>query len=101
MGRSIRLCEGWQVKTLLVIFTLSCGADASLTHVAINQGAREFVLPSQNRWAIDGMIAGEAVAGDVVLSKLHQHHPKTALIIGWTLVGLRGYAIAHNVRQLR
>lgn len=92
------------MKPLLLILSLTYGADATTTHVAFArypQQTHEQLLPTQSPWLIDGLIAGQAVGISVGLTKLDQTHPTLARVIGWTLVGVRAYAVGSNVRQLQ
>ena len=90
------------MKELILTFNLLCGADTVSTHIVLHQGGHEFVLPSQNPWVIDGMVAGQAVLGSYALTRLDRNgHPKLARVIGWTLVGIRAVAVVHNVGQIR
>lgn len=89
------------MKALLITFNLLCGADATTTHAILTRGGREVLLPTQNPWVVDGVVTGEAFAASKSLQVLSRTHPKTARIIGWSLVGLRSVVVVNNVHQLR
>ena len=86
---------------LLLTLNILMGADATTTHVMLNRGGREVLLPTQNPWAINGIVAGEATAMTFGLTTLSKEHPKLAKTLTWTLIGVRGAIVAHNVRELR
>ena len=86
---------------LLFVFNVLCAADAATTHVALNRGAHEMMLPTQNPWAIDAMVASEAIGGDLLFVWLdRQGHPKLARGLVWAAIGLRAYAVINNARVL-
>ena len=88
------------MRPLLLTYALLCGADAASTHVMLNRGGQELWLPTQNPWAIDAIVGGQAVAAGLMLSWLDKHeHPKAARIIGWSIVGVRAVVVAHNLGQ--
>jgi hypothetical protein len=87
------------MKPLLLSIFLSCGADATSTHLALTHGAHELVLPSQNPWVIDGIVAGESAAIAFGLHRLHKTHPKLAKALGWSIVGMRSSIAAYNFRH--
>ncbi len=89
------------MKPLLIVYALISGADATTTHVARIQGAREAWLPSQNVWVLDGIIAGHTAASAWGLVALNARHPRLAKIIGWSVVGVKVGVVAHNARELR
>ena len=90
------------MKPLILTFWVLCGADAGTTHYALKHGAVEVVLPAQNPFVVDGIITGEAIAGSWVLHSLNRRgHARLARVVGWTLVGIRAYAVVHNVHELR
>ncbi len=90
------------MKGLLLTFQLFCAADAATTHYTLATGrGYEVVLPTQNPWVADAIIAGEAVAGTWGVKKLEQHHhQRVARIVAWSLVGIRIAAVAHNLHEL-
>lgn len=93
------------MKPLLILFHLACGADAASSHLALHQHpgvVREQVLPTQNPWVIDGVVAGEAAVTTAGALWLRRHdHPKWAKGIVWLAVGVRAVAVAQNIRTLR
>lgn len=90
------------MKPLILAIALSFGADAATTHVGLASGrARETLLPTQNPYVIDAIIAGEVIEARWSLGKMHEHHPKLALTIGWIAVGLRATVAVHNGLALR
>lgn len=89
------------MKPLVITLALLHGADAATTQSIINSGGHEALLPTQNVVAIDSIVAGEATTEIVALTRLRRDHPKLALALGWSLVGIRGAIVASNVRQLR
>jgi hypothetical protein len=85
---------------LLLTLNILLGADAATTHGILSRGGREVLLPTQNVWAIDGIVAAEGVGMSYGLSKLAVEHPKLAKGLTWTLIGVRGAIVASNLRQL-
>ena len=88
------------MKTILLAYLLSCGADATTTTIVLKHGGREVELPTQNPYVIDGLTAGQAVGVAGMLVRLHRTHPKLAVGMGLLSVGVRGFVVAHNVSQL-
>ena len=89
------------MKTLLIVAWLSgVGADATSTHLALKQGARETVL-SQNVHLNDAIFAGEAVGGSVGLLKLYRTHPKLAVGLAVVSSAFRGTVAVRNAQAGR
>ena len=89
------------MKILLFGVWLSLSGDATSTTIAIHRGAKEALIPSQNVYVIDGIIAAEGGGMTAGLLRLNREHPKAAKIIGWSIVAMRAYVVEHNVEQLR
>lgn len=89
------------MKPLLLTWWLICGADATTTHMGMARGYEERWLPASNPWVVDGMVAGQAALGTFAVRRLNRTHPRAARVLGWTLVGVRMFAVVHNVGQLR
>ena len=90
------------MKTILFGIWLTCGSDAATTHYALTQrNAKEVVMPTQNPYAIDGIVAGEAALTSLGLYHLNRKHPSIARVVGWSMIALRGAVVVHNVEQLR
>jgi hypothetical protein len=87
-------------KLFLTTLAGTFAADAASTHYMLQGGAYEAVL-TQNGYVNDAIIAGEAVAVGIGLSRWSHRHPTGALILGWTIVGVRGAVVAHNLDQIR
>lgn len=86
------------MKPLILIFNLLCGADAATTHIALTHGAREVLLPTQNPWIVDGIVAGQAVATSTIVHRRGKTRGIT--ILTWIAIGARGVAVANNIYQL-
>lgn len=85
---------------LLAAWLGACSADAVTTTYALKHGGREIIIPTQNSLAINAIIAGQAAAGTISVSYIAKKgHPKTARLIGWTLVALRATAVGWNLYQ--
>ena len=90
------------MKIILFGIWLTCGFDAASTHYALtHRAALEVVMPTQNPYAIDGIVAGEAALTSLGLYHLNHNHPKLTRIAGWSMIALRGAVVVHNVEQLR
>ena len=89
------------MKTILLGIYLTFGADAATTQYALNHGGREVLIPSQNVYVIDGVVAGEAFMTSKALSKFNKEHPKAAKIVGIGMIAVRSFVVYHNVEQLR
>lgn len=90
------------MKPLLLVLNFLCAADATETHIALASGQiRERVIPSQNPYVVDGVLAGTAASASVGLHWLDTHeHPRIARILGWTFIGIRTSTVLYNARQL-
>jgi hypothetical protein len=89
------------MKPLLLTLNLLCGADAASTHAILTHGGTERLLPTQNVWAIDAAVAGEAAGTSLIGAWLdRQRHPKIARAFLWGAIGVRAYAVTHNIREL-
>jgi hypothetical protein len=90
------------VKGLLIAFNILCGGDSASTHVFINRGIREAVLPTQNPYAIHGIMAAKAtgvsLASEFVKKRGNKKIAAAILIAG---IVVEGYAVQHNVRAMR
>lgn len=90
------------MKPLIFAIALSFGADAASTHVGrATERTREVLLPTQNPYVIDAIVAGEAIAVSLALNRLHKDHPKLATRLGWGIVGYRSTLAVHNLYALR
>jgi hypothetical protein len=89
------------VKTLLVVWGLTCGGDALTTNYIMRTGGREAWLPTQNPAVATTIAGGTCAAGLVGVSQLAKEHPKAAKFIGWTIVGVRGSIVVSNLNQIR
>lgn len=82
---------------LVLSWWLLCGGDAvSTTHI-LRTGGQEALLPTQNPVLINGIIATQAYGG----TKLLQQKKKTTTLIVIGMMGVRGYALYHNVRAIQ
>lgn len=84
------------LKPLLLTFQLLCVGDAVSTHVILDHGGHEIIFPTQNPWAIDGLVAGQAVAVSYVFSKTDTRHPKLTRVALGGLIAVRVFAVIHN-----
>ena len=90
------------MKILLFGMWLTLSGDASTTTYGINHRlVVEALIPSQNVYVIDGILAAEGGGMTAGLLRLNREHPKAAKIIGWSIVAMRAYVVEHNVEQLR
>ena len=91
------------MKSLILGIWLTYGSDAASTHYALTHyNGREALIPTQSPYAIDAVIIGEATLTSFSVNWLDKHeHPKVARIIGWTAVGLRGFVVVHNIKEMR
>ena len=89
------------MKILLFGVWLSFGSDAATTNYALNHGGREVLIPSQNAFVIDGVVAGEGLLSTRGLMRLNKTHPKLAKIVGISLIIARSAVVYSNVNQLR
>ena len=88
------------MKALLLSWWLLCGADAVSTQHILAHGGREMLLPTQNPYAIDGVVFAQALAGDYAVRRLRQTHPRLAIGVAVGLTAFRGFATAHNVHEV-
>jgi hypothetical protein len=90
------------VKGLFLAFNILCGGDSASTHVFINKGIREAVLPTQNPYIIHGIMAAKAtgvsLAADFVRRKGNKKIAAVILISG---IIVEGFAVQHNIRAMR
>lgn len=89
------------MRGLLLGLLLAHGADAATTDIAFARGGREVVAPSQQPAVLNLIDAGEGAFEYAFIRKLETRHPKVAR---WLLAGAlagQGYAVAHNVKELR
>lgn len=85
---------------LLASWIAAYGADAATTHHALNHGAREVVL-TQNPWANDAIIGGQAIACWYLTRRFENGHPRLIKGLRIATVAVRGYVAVHNARQVR
>ncbi len=85
------------MKTLLLVYSLTCGADAATTHQALSAGARESVL-SQSTVANTAIIGAETGVSVFAIARLNQTHPKAARAIVVAAMAFRGYVAIHNAQ---
>lgn len=84
------------MKTLLLVYALTCGADAASTHHALASGAKETVLSQSS--AVNTSIIAAQTAGTVALFyRLNQRHPKLAKFMVVGSIVFRGWAAGHNL----
>ena len=77
---------------------VSAGADIGTTHQAMNRGAREAWIPSQQAWVIDSAVAGgSGVAAYGVQQLWKSGHHQKAIWITVAVVGVHGLAAWHNI----
>jgi hypothetical protein len=89
------------MKIMLIVLNLTFGADATTTHYALKHNGIEVIIPSQNPFVVDGFVGAESFSLSYSLNRLGRKHPKTAKIIGWSIIGARGFVVAHNINELR
>jgi hypothetical protein len=90
------------MKIILFGIWMTCSADAVTTHIGLNQGAREVVMPSQNPFILDSIGVSEAAVSSLGIVWLNKHkHPKAARILGWSIIAARGFVVYHNINELR
>ncbi len=88
------------MKYIIVAWLAGCGADATSTSFALNNGAREVVL-TQSNLANGAIITGEASIGAYSLNKLYKTHPKLAMVIGIVASSARFGVAYHNIGVIR
>lgn len=86
---------------LLVAWITVHSLDAGTTHYALSHGARETVIPTQNKWVIDGVIGASATLTWVGLERLKEGHPKLATALKLIVIGTHVIAVSRNVHELR
>lgn len=89
------------MKTLMIVWGLTCGGDALTTHHILSTGGREVWLPTQNPMAAATVAGGTCAIGMPTTYKLSKTHPRAAQIVGWSVVALRGSIVAHNMNAIR
>lgn len=89
------------MRTLLVIWGLTCGGDALTTHHILSTGGREAWLPTQSPAMAATVAGGTCVAGIPGIAHLSKTHPTTAKVVGWSLVAFRSTVVVHNLDQIR
>jgi hypothetical protein len=85
------------MKTLLLVYALSSGADAGSTHYALSQGATE-VLLTQRHSANYAIIGAQATGVTYYLYRLHQAKPKAAKALTIALIAVKAFAVTNNIR---
>ncbi len=90
------------MKSILLGIWLTFGTDAASTHYALTQrNAKEVVIPTQNPFAIDAIVLGEAGLASFGLNRLNHDHPKLTKIVGWSIIGMRSFVVTRNIMELR
>jgi hypothetical protein len=89
------------MKIMLIVLNLTFGADATTTHYALKHNGTEVIIPSQNPFIVDGFVGAESFSTSIMLNKLGKNHPKAAKLIGWSIIGARGFVVYHNINELR
>jgi hypothetical protein len=89
------------MKILLFGIWLSYGSDAATTSYALKHGGREVLIPTQNAYIIDSVVAGEGILSTRGLMKLNKTHPRAAKILGIGMIAARSFVVYSNVNQLR
>jgi uncharacterized membrane protein YfcA len=85
--------------TLRVAAIGAAGVDVTTTAVILHQGGRE-VNPLLQRQTL--LVATAANAGTVAgIYTLEAKHPKWAAALYVAVIGVRGWAVGHNVRYIR
>jgi len=88
------------MKTLLIVWGLTCGGDAGTTAYILRTGGVETWLPTQNPAVAASVAGGTCVAGIPAINRLSKDHPTAAKVIGWSIVAVRGSIVAHNAEQI-
>jgi hypothetical protein len=86
---------------MLIVLNLTFGADATTTHYALKHNGTEVIIPSQNPFVVDSFVGAESLSTSIMLVKLNKNHPKAAKLIGWSIIGARGFVVYHNINELR
>lgn len=90
------------MKPILLTLALLHGGDLATTQVVLSQGGveRNPLVPQQRAGNL--LVGSAASVADLwVLSKLNQKHPKLAKTIGIVAIGVEGWAVQHNARQIQ
>jgi len=89
------------VKIILFGIWLTYGADAASTHIGINKGlVREALIPTQNVYVIDSVVAGEGLLTTKGLIKLNKTHPVAAKLLGVGMIAARSFVVFNNMKQI-
>lgn len=89
------------MRFLLIGLLVGHGLDAATTDLAFARGGREVVAPSQHPAVLNLIDAGEGVFEYAAIRRFEAKHPKVAR---WLLAGAlagQGFAVAHNIKELR
>lgn len=84
----------------LAVWIAAFSCDAISTHVSIYKGAHEAFIPSQQPWAIDAILATEAVGGWWAATEFYKEHPKLTKFMVITAIAAHGAASYHNFRVM-
>lgn len=84
---------GW-----LVLATTA--GDMATTHIGLSSGGREINPIMRHELARYTLPPATAAVLLVTTERLRKSRPKTALAMRIAVVAVRGYVIAHNVRQI-
>jgi len=88
-------------KLALWTFLAGCGADAASTHYAITTSKGHEVVLTQNPWADDTIIGGEAAVGALAFERLRRTHPKAATALELGLGAFRAAVAVRNLKEAR
>lgn len=90
------------MNPLLLTLALLHGGDIATTQIVLRQGGRE-VNPVVPKGATLNLLAGSAAtaANVYLLHRLDAKHPKLAKTIAVIGIGLEGFVVVHNARQVR
>ena len=90
------------MNPILLTLAILHGGDVASTQVVLQQGGRE-LNPFVPQGPTKNLLAGSAAsAADIyLLHKLSAKHPKVAKTLGVIAIGVEGWAVAHNVGQIR
>ena len=90
------------MKPILLTLSLLHGGDLATTQVVLSQGGveRNPLVPQQRA---GNLLVGSAasVADIYLLHTLSKRHPTLAKTIGLMAIGVEGWAVQHNARQIR
>jgi hypothetical protein len=90
------------MNPILLTLALLHGADLASTQVVLHQGGSERnpLMPQAASWNL--AIGSAASAGDIwLLHRIGRSHPRLATVIGIAAIGAEGFAVVHNVRQVK